>query len=186
MFTKEYKMFTFTDALIIAAEAHRNIKDQGGVDYIKHPLHIAHQLKIKGYSNETQITGLLHDVVEDTDVTFETLISKGAPESVIEALKLLTHIPDVKFIMSKFDYYVENGEDLALAKIKAKEDEYIRYIVRLSVNDIARSVKIEDLIHNSDISRVNDSDLENPYVGRRFLKYAKARRILTGGKVGYN
>ena len=91
-------MFTYTDALIIAAEAHRGQKDGGGVDYIKHPLHIATKLKQRGFSNETQITGLLHDSIEDSDLTIEELREKGCPESVLDALVLLTHIRDQDFV----------------------------------------------------------------------------------------
>lgn len=79
-------MFTFTDALIIAAEGHRNQKDQGGVDYIKHPMTIAHKLKRKGYSNETQITGILHDTPEDGIITIALAESLGAPEYLINQM----------------------------------------------------------------------------------------------------
>jgi hypothetical protein len=72
-----------------------------------------------------------------------------------------------------------------LAKIKAKEDEYMDYIKKLSKNDIARIVKIEDLDHNSDINRAPDDALDDPYTSRRYIKYAKARRFLTGGRVGW-
>ena len=178
-------MFTFTEALIIAAEAHRGVKDGGGVDYIKHPLHLAHMLKVKGYSNEHQMVAVLHDVVEDTDVTFEDLISKGVPETVLIALRLMTHISDEVFIQGRMMAHAVLGCDASLSRIKAKEDEYMEYINRLSKNDIARIVKIEDLDHNSDINRTPDKALDEPYTSRRYIKYAKARRFLTGGRVGW-
>ena len=178
-------MFTFTDALIIAANAHRGIKDAGGIDYIKHPMHLAHMLKVKGYSNEHQMVAILHDVVEDTDVTFDDLIHAGVSETVLDALKLLTHVRDEAFVEERKAFHIEQGNAPKLAKIKAKEDEYLRYVENLSKNDIARIVKIEDLDHNSDINRAPDTALDDPYISRRYIKYAKARRLLTGGRVGW-
>lgn len=183
-------MMTFTDALIIAAEAHRGVKDSGDVDYIKHPLHLAHLLKISGYSNECQMTALLHDVLEDSDKFSETdLINKGMPESVMIALQLLNHQPDKDFIDSHTAELIAQCINPKFARIRAKEEEYMRYIRRLAKNDIARAVKLADLEHNSDFTRIKESDLDDwkqrEYIGRRSMKYAVARHFLTGGRVGY-
>lgn len=185
--------FTFTDALIIAAECHRNITDGGGVDYIKHPLHLANELKIRGYSNECQMAALLHDVLEDGDPAIFNeayLISRGVPESVMAALRLLNHVRDEAFVTAHTDMLVStHAMNPRFAKVRAKEEEYMRYIRRLAKNDIARAVKIADLEHNSQISRIKESDLEDfktrEYIGRRNMKYAAARNYLTGGRVGY-
>lgn len=186
------KIFTFTDALIIAAECHRNIADGGGVDYIKHPLHLAHELKIRGYSNECQMAALLHDVLEDGDPAIYNeayLISHGVPESVMVALRLLNHVRDDAFIATHTEILVNQGVNPKFAKVRAKEEEYMRYVRKLAKNDIARAVKIADLEHNSQISRIKESDLEDfktrEYIGRRNMKYAAARSYLTGGRVGY-
>ena len=181
---------TFTDALIIAAEAHRGVKDAGDVDYIKHPLHLAHLLKIRGYSNECQMTALLHDVLEDSDKFTETdLIERGIPESVMIALQLLNHKVDSEFVDKTTADYISQGINAKFARIRAKEDEYMKYIRRLSKNDIARAVKLADLEHNSDFTRIKESDLDDwktrEYIGRRSMKYAVARHFLTGGRVGY-
>ncbi len=178
-------MFTFTDAVAIACEAHKGQKDKGGHDYIKHPLHLAHMCKVKGYSNEVQITAVLHDVIEDSDFTFDDLIKRGIPESVLDALKLLTHIKDQEYINNETKVKVNDGWIEQLAKNHAKEQEYYKYISRISENEIAKLVKLEDLMHNSDITRVpaemfqNDKKLSN-----RLKKYAFARKILIGGFVG--
>ena len=182
-------MMTFTDALIISAESHRDMRDSGGVEYIKHPLHLAHLLKVRGLSNECQMAALLHDVVEDTKTTIEELIAKGAPESVIIAIKLLTHVRDEDYVTLMIATFIESGLNPRFAKIRAKEEEYFRYIRNIGKNDIARAVKLVDLEHNSDISRIPQKDMDDwntrEYIGRRNMKYAIARNILTGGRVGY-
>jgi guanosine-3',5'-bis(diphosphate) 3'-pyrophosphohydrolase len=201
-------MFTFTDALILAAKAHRDVKDKGGVDYIKHPLHLAHVLKVKGASNEAQITALMHDVVEDVDLVtlsgitgvattlsglseieakFVILETIGVPECIMIALRLLTHVKDYEYIKAKREGYIKDGMPRELAKIRANEDEYLIYIHRIAKNALASEVKVEDLTHNSDITRVSDKDIDTngDYIGRRAMKYAKSRRILTGHRVGY-
>lgn len=92
---------------------------------------------------------LLHDVAEDTQVTLEQLKQDGFPEEVLKPLKLLTKQP---------------GED------------YFDYILKLKSNAVARQVKIEDLRHNSDTTRLNHSDEKT---AKRLDKYKKALKILT-------
>jgi len=181
---------TFTDALIIAANAHDGVNDAGGVEYIKHPLHVYHILKMKGVSNETLMIGLLHDVVEDNPkFSIDYLRTQGASEAMLTALELLTHVKDHEYIELKTAEFISYGIDDEFAVIRGKEEEYYRYIKRLSINDIAREVKLADIEHNSDIRRVPPKQLENAdtaeYVGRRVIKYAHARNILSGGRVGY-
>ncbi len=93
---------------------------------------------------------LLHDVVEDTDWTLEGLRSEGIPEEVLTALALLTHEDNVP---------------------------YMEYVRRIGVNPIAKAVKLADLRHNSDTSRlsvVTEKDLQ------RVAKYRQAMGILLG------
>lgn len=129
-------------ALLMAYSAHAGQFDKGGYPYIFHPYHLAEQMDTE---NET-ITAILHDICEDTDITFEDLKRAGFSEEVICALKLLTR---------------EDGMD------------YYEYIKRLASNDIARKVKIADLIHNMDESRVAYTADKN-----RADKYKKALAIL--------
>jgi (p)ppGpp synthase/HD superfamily hydrolase len=175
-------MFTFTDAVSIACEAHKGQKDKGGHDYLKHPLHLAHKCKSKGLSNETQITAVLHDVVEDSDITFDDLIARGIPESVLDALKLLTHVRDEDFIKRVTVLRVNDGWLETIAVAHAREQEYYRYISRIATNEIAKAVKLEDLTHNSDITRIPPEMFHNDKkLSTRLKKYAYSRQILIGG-----
>ena len=74
-------------ALKMAYEAHKNQVDKCGLPYIYHPIHLAEQM----HTEEEICVALLHDVVEDTDITFEELKDAGFGEDVIYALNLLTH-----------------------------------------------------------------------------------------------
>ena len=102
----------------------------------------------------TTTVALLHDVVEDTDYTLEDLSKMGYPSEVIDVLRLLTHDPEVPY----FDY------------VKA-----------ISVNHIAKQVKLADLAHNSDLSRMDESEIDARAIART-EKYKKAIDILNGLK----
>ena len=131
-------------ALKLCFEAHKNQVDKTGLPYVFHPFHLAEQMKDE-YST---VCALLHDVVEDTEYTFEDLINMGFPNEVIEALKLLTHAEDVP---------------------------YMDYVKALSVNPIAKAVKIADLTHNSDTTRL---DVVDEWALKREDKYKKALEFL--------
>lgn len=130
-------------AMIIAYNAHINQFDKAGVPYIYHPIHLAEQMDTEFEC----IVALLHDVVEDTDVTFEEL-EKEFPSEVIEILKLLTH---------------------------DKKVDYMKYIEEIKKNPIARKIKIADINHNADESRLDKITLKD--VARR-NKYNKALEYL--------
>ena len=130
-------------AMNIAYNAHINQFDKAGVPYIYHPIHLAEQM-----DSETEcIVALLHDVVEDTEVTFEQL-EKDFPKEVIESIRLLTHGHDVN---------------------------YMEYIKELSQNPIAKKVKIADLLHNSDETRLEKITIKD---AARREKYKKALEFL--------
>ena len=130
-------------AMIIAYNAHHGQVDKSGVPYIFHPIHVAEQME----TEEECIVALLHDAVEDTNITFEVL-EKEFSATVIEALKLLTHDESI---------------------------DYFDYVRKLKNNPIAKKVKLADLYHNSDITR-----MENPTEKdwKRKEKYHKAILIL--------
>lgn len=96
----------------------------------------------------TTVVALLHDVVEDTPCTLEGLAEMGYPQPVLEALKLLTHNPAVP---------------------------YLDYVAELKDNPIARQVKLADLRHNSDLTRLGRVD---DAARQRVKKYAAAIRLL--------
>ena len=112
-------MITIENALRIALEAHDGQKDLDGNPVILHPMAVA----LAGRNREEQVAGLLHDVVEDTDFTFEELLRRGVDEPIVDALRLLTHTKEMTY------------------------DEYVRRIAT-SGNDIAIHVKYNDLCHN--------------------------------------
>ena len=129
-------------AMVIAFNAHLGQLDKSGIPYIYHPIHVAEQMS----TEEECIVALLHDVVEDTEITFEQL-EKEFSDTVIEALKLLTHDEAVP---------------------------YMDYIKNLKYNPIARRVKIQDLLHNSDESRKEQNEKDK----KRNKKYWEAIKLL--------
>lgn len=134
-------------AMRLAYAAHHGQYDKSGVPYIFHPYHIAEQMQ----DEISCCVALLHDVVEDTDITIEEL-EREFPASVTDAVLLLTH---------------ENGID------------YFDYVRAISSNPIARNVKLADIAHNRDLSRISEcsnvSDEKKAYLKAR---YEKAEKIL--------
>ena len=117
-------------ALFLASKYHMYQTDKSGKPYVEHPKAVAAQL-----SDEAGKTvGLLHDTLEDTDISVELLEKTFAPE-IVDAVKAMTHDPS---------------------------EDYFDYIERVKQNDIARRVKLADLTHNMDMSRfkfVTDRDV---------------------------
>ena len=99
-------------------------------------------------SEETTIAALLHDVVEDTEYTLQDLAAMGFDPVVIDALALLTH------------------DDAT---------PYMDYVRAIKENPIARAVKIADLKHNSDLSRLDAVDEK---ALQRAEKYRQALALL--------
>ena len=136
-------------ALQFAYQAHHGRTDKSGLPYIHHPLHLAEQMT----EEYAAVCALLHDVVEDTQYTFDDLEKEDFPEEVLAALRLLTH------------------DDSA---------DYLDYIRAIRNNPIAAAVKKADLRHNSDLSRlasVTENDLS------RAEKYKEALSILSTTQV---
>ena len=133
-------------AMKLAYQAHHGQVDQCGVPYIFHPMHLAEQMQ----SEYAVCVALLHDVVEDTTLTFEDL-SKQFPEEVISALRLLTH---------------------------DKDTEYFEYVKAIKQNTLAKQVKLADLAHNSDQTRMAGTDIPEEKKLWWREKYARAKAIL--------
>ena len=133
-------------ALTLCFAAHRDQMDKSGMPYVFHPFHLAEQMT----DEQTTVAALLHDVVEDTDYTFEDLAEMGFDAEVLAALRLLTH---------------------------AEGEPYMDYVARLKGNRIARAVKLADLAHNSDLSRLDPAQIDE-WALKRQEKYQKAIELL--------
>ncbi len=133
-------------AIQIAVEAHAGAKDRGGKAYILHPISVMMRCE----TDEEKTVAILHDVVEDTDWTFEALRDEEFSETIIEALKTVT----------------KHSED----------EDYDEFIQRSLTNDIGRKVKIADLRENLDVTRIGElgkKDIE------RINKYKRALKTFT-------
>lgn len=133
-------------AMVIAYRAHHGQTDHGGIPYIFHPMHLAEQM----VDEYTTCVALLHDVIEDTDVTLEEL-SAFFPNDIIDAVALLTH---------------------------ADETPYLDYVRKIKDNPIARTVKLADIRHNSDRTRLETDGNDEETIRRYENKYRKALEIL--------
>lgn len=140
-------------ALQICFSAHKDQFDKGNMPYVFHPYHLAEQMT----SEKTIAVALLHDVVEDTSVTLNDLRGHGFPEDVVEAVRVLTH-----------------------SKPKLSDSEYEEYIKTISKNPLAREVKLADLIHNSDLSRLPIQKCTDENALLRVRRYKKAVEMLLG------
>ena len=99
-------------------------------------------------TEETTVVALLHDLVEDTPYTIEDLKGMGFDENITDAIALMTHADDV---------------------------DYMDYVREIKKNPIAKAVKIADLKHNSDLTRLDVID--EKALSRR-EKYLKAMALL--------
>ena len=131
-------------ALKLCFEAHKDQVDKTGLPYVFHPFHLAEQMT----DEYTTVCALLHDVIEDTDYTWQDLQKMGFPHEILETLKLLTHEESVP---------------------------YMEYVQKIAENPIATKVKIADLRHNSDLSRLDTID---EWAIKRTQKYQKALDFL--------
>ena len=133
-------------AINIAIEAHKGQVDKVGMPYLGHVMRVM----LAGRTDAEKIVGVLHDVVEDTDWTFDSLLNEGFPTEIVDALRCVTKITD--------------------------DEPYDDFIERVKTNSLAVAVKINDLIDNLDVRRLNeitDKDV------MRMRKYLKAYKELT-------
>ena len=140
-------MSTLPRAIEIATEAHKGQFDKAGNEYIGHPLRVMEM----GMNEEEKIVGVLHDLIEDTDWTFEMLEAEGFAPEIIAALKCVTKL--------------------------SENENYDAFIERVRKNPLATTVKINDLTDNMDIRRLpylSDKDV------KRLKKYLKAYKKLIG------
>lgn len=133
-------------AMKLAYSAHEGQLDCSGVPYVFHPYHLAEQM-----DDEISCTvALLHDVIEDTEITADDL-KKEFPPEVVEAVVLLTH---------------------------EEHMDYMDYVRALRDHAVARKVKLADLKHNSDQSRVAGCGVSPQRIAHWKEKYDKALALL--------
>ena len=145
-FHKMFLKIILDRAKAIATSAHEGQVDKAGKPYIEHPMRVMNM----GKTVEEKIAGVLHDVVEDSDWTFEMLEKEGIPKDVMDALRCVTKL--------------------------SEDEDYDHFIERVKTNPLAVKVKINDLKDNMDITRlgeVTEKDLA------RLNKYIRAYRQLT-------
>lgn len=138
----------FQIALELAVEKHKNQTDKAGNPYILHPLHVMENVN----SKEGKIVAILHDIIEDTDITEDYLLKIGLSKRIVDAVVALTRSEDM---------------------------DYQEYIKNLSSNPLANEVKLADLEHNMDLKRLptlEEKDLE------RNRKYQIAYHYLINNK----
>ena len=132
-------------AIKIAVSAHEGQTDKGGNPYILHPLRVMMSVE----SESEKIVAILHDVVEDSDWTFDALLEQGFSHEIIEALKSVTK--------------------------ESEDEDYDAFIQRAIQNPIGRKVKIADLKDNLDVTRIpvlQEKDIQ------RIDKYKRALSTL--------
>ncbi|MCI6738400.1 MAG: HD domain-containing protein [Intestinibacter sp.] len=135
-------------ALELAIEKHKNQKDKSGKPYILHPLHVMETVK----SDDAKIVAILHDIIEDTDVTEKDLLNAGLSKHIVDAIVMLTRTDDI---------------------------DYMDYVKKVSSNPLAKEVKLADLQHNMDLRRIStltEKDLD------RTRKYQIAYHYLINTK----
>lgn len=131
-------------AIEIATRAHDGQVDKGGVPYIFHPLRVM----LLGKNELERICAVLHDVVEDSDITFDVLRKEGFSEEVIAVLDCLT---------------------------KRDGESYDDFISRILLNKTACHVKLADIRDNMNLARIENPTVKDE---ERIKKYGEATKRL--------
>ncbi len=143
----EIKQGTLERAIEIAARTHAGQLDKGGAPYILHPLRVM----LRVAPGVQQIVAVLHDVVEDSAVTFEDLEREGFSAEVISGLRAVT---------------------------KVEGESYEDFVARAALDPVGKAVKLADLMENSDLSRIaepSQKDMERVEKYGRAIQYLMAR-----------
>ena len=138
-------MQLLTKAISIALKEHEGQTDKAGMPYAGQIMRVMQA----GRTTDEKIVGVLHDLVEDTDWTFDMLLAEGFPIHIVEALRCVTKLSD--------------------------DESYDEFIQRVKSNPLAVAVKINDLTDNMDIRRLSDITEAD---AQRLRKYLKAYRDL--------
>lgn len=142
--TKEESAILLDKAAQICVTRHAGQRDKMNCAYFQHPMRVAMRCR----TDEEKIVALLHDTIEDTDVTPEYLIEQGFPQHIVEGILSVT---------------------------KREGETYEDFVKRAKQNPIGRIVKIHDLEDNLDVLRLDEV---SPEMAARYSKYLKALRYL--------
>lgn len=138
-------------AIQIAKEAHKGQIDKGASPYIGHPLRVMNQFA----DEDEKIVGVLHDAVEDSDLTLEDLKRTGFSDRIIEAVDAIT---------------------------KSEGEEIEHYLDRVMNNPIALKVKIADMTDNMDLSRISHiTDKDRARIRNYEINIVKLKNKLSQG-----
>lgn len=131
-------------AALICVTKHAGQRDKMGQAYFQHPMRVA----MRCTTDEEKIVALLHDTIEDTDVTAEYLLAEGFPQSVVDGILSVT---------------------------KREGENYEDYVARAKQNPLGRVVKLHDLEDNLNALRLDRFDAD---MAARYNKYLAARQYL--------
>ena len=143
--TQEESARLLDKAATICVLEHAGQRDKTGAAYFQHPMRVA----MKCGTNDEKIVALLHDTIEDTDVTAEYLINEGFPQYIVDGILSVT---------------------------KREGESYEDFVARAKENSLGRVVKLHDLEDNLNIFRLLELDTE---MASRFNKYLRAYRFLS-------
>src|SRR5262249_25658451 len=149
MATKTAPKGTLEKAIELAAGAHAGTRDKNGSAYVLHPL----RLMMRQQGEEAMIVAVLHDTVEDTDLTLEDLKQAGFSDYVLEAVKLVT---------------------------RDEKDSYADFVAKCAAHPLARAVKLADLEDNSRLDRtlLRPGSVKRDL--KRIARYHLSYKFLTG------
>lgn len=133
-------------AITLAAEQHQGQVDKVGQPYVLHVLRVMFRLD----DEDARIAAVLHDVVEDTDMTLDGLRERGFSEQVVRAVDSLTRRDD---------------------------ETYEQFVARAAFDPIGRKVKIADIEDNMDIRRLSEI---TEHDRERLNRYLTSWRTLRG------
>ncbi len=139
-------------AIILAANAHMGQLDKGGHPYILHPMRVMLSCK----TLEQKIVAILHDTLEDSELTADDLLKEGFSKTIVDAVVCLTR---------------KIGED------------YMDYIQEIAKNPLASAVKLSDLADNMDLKRLPGL---TPRDFQRLERYLRAQLILENAQENRN
>ncbi|MDE6266083.1 MAG: GTP pyrophosphokinase [Muribaculaceae bacterium] len=142
--TKEQSAQLLDKAAMLCVVKHGGQRDKGGSAYFQHPMRVA----MKCTTDEEKMVALLHDIIEDTDVTADYLLREGFPRRVVDGV---------------------------IAVTKRDGEKYEDFVTRAGKNPLGRIVKIHDLEDNLDLMRLDEM---SPEAVVRLNKYLRAYRYL--------